>query len=78
MFVCEHRCGVMCADGCVYFGENTGDHVCVFVHIHDYMCVYVLYVSVCFYLCIIGGYVEMYVPMYMSVSMCACVHTRHV
>lgn len=52
--------------------------VCVFVHMHDYMCVYELYVSVCFYLCIIGGNVEMYVPMYMSVSMCACVHTRHV
>ena len=74
MFVCEHRCGFVCADECVCFDENMGDQVYMFVNAYDYVYVYVLYVSVCFH---IGGYVEIYVPMHMSVSMCACVCTYH-
>lgn len=39
-----------------------------------YVCI--LCISVCFCVYIIGGYVEIYVCMHMSVSMCACVYTH--
>lgn len=78
MFVCEHRCGFMYADGCVCFGENMGDQVYMFVHAYDYVYVYVLYVSVFLFLYHrwVCGNICPYA--HVCANVCLCVPMSHV